>query len=150
MKSASKKSGQLFVTPFIYTDEVEAKNKRMRQSNAKNSRFNSGLERIVGAAVKLSNGSVFSGLFHVNAVEAARAAHANKSESCFYRLFAKAQDGFLTSTGQFVEPSDAYKIAVKSGQISPKSYAQSVKRLWGIQPILGKLNAVAFNDCRIA
>lgn len=150
INSGSKESRQIFIIPFIDTDEAEAKSKRIQNKNFQGPDFNHSQELVTSAAICLANGSVFTGLFHAEAVEKAHSAFANKSESYVQRLFRKAKDGFLTSKGRFVSSRHAYKIAVSRRQITPKSYARSVEALWGIKPKLGKLNAVAFSDCRIA
>ncbi|MGA2853247.1 MAG: hypothetical protein ABSE90_03820 [Verrucomicrobiota bacterium] len=123
---------------------------KIEKNNPQGSRECRGRERIIEAAVRLANGSVFSGLFHVDAVEKARIAHAKDFESRFCQLFARAKDGFITSKGQFIRPTDAYKIAVKYGQITHRSYARSVEALWGIKNKTRTLNAVAFSLCRVA
>ncbi len=106
-------------------------------------------ETISCAAVRLTDGSVYAGLFHCNALEKARKAHARtrRSESRIRKLFEKSQDGFMTCSGRFVSRSQAYKIAVFSHQITPKSYGSAAADLWGYgTEMTGELGAVAFNN----
>ena len=150
-KGGTNGSRRLFIIPFIDTAEAVAKVKRIQKKNSQDSNCCHGRERIISAAVRLANGSVFSGLFDADAVEKARIAHANQSaEPNFHQLFMRAKDGFITSKERFIRPSEAYRVAVKSGQITRRSYAHSVETLWGIKAKGGTLNAVAFNDCRVA
>ena|SRR5208282_2291040 len=89
------------------------------------------LEKITYAAVRLTNGHVYTGLFHGNALKKAHRVYAKKSASYYSRLFGKSEDGFITNTGRFVDRDEAYRTAVKSGQITPKSHAEAVQDLWG-------------------
>jgi len=105
-------------------------------------------ESITAAAAQLTNGSVFTGLYHGDALEKAKAAHALHSESYFNRLFAKSLDGFMTSKGRFVDPEEAYKIAVKSRQVTAKSHAQAVEDLWPEVKAERWLCSLSFNNVR--
>ena len=107
-------------------------------------------ERINKAAIKLSDGSVFTGVHHGDALENARAVHAHISDVEFTKLFAKSKDGFLTNKGRFVGRTAAYRIAVKGGQITPKEYADANQDLWGARMNGGEsLGALTFNNARV-
>jgi len=107
-------------------------------------------ETISCAAVRLTDGSVYAGLFHCNALERARKACAKRSESCLRNLFKKSQDGFVTCRGRFVSRSEAYKMALFSHQITSKSYGRAVTDLWGYGiEVASELGAVAFNNARV-
>jgi hypothetical protein len=106
-------------------------------------------ESITNAAIRLSNGSVYTGLFHGDALEKAEAARAHHSESYYNRLFAKIVDGFVTSKGRFVGPMKAFEIAVKSRQITAKSHAQATEDLWGPEIKAERwLSSLSFNNVR--
>ena len=122
---------------------------RIQKDQPRESIEQCGLEKISSAAVRLTNGHVYTGLFHGDALEIARKVYANKSESYYGRLFGKSEDGFVTSKGKFVDREEAYKMAVKACQIKPKSYVEAVHDLWGhhVNPG-GALGALAFENAR--
>ncbi len=106
-------------------------------------------ERNVSAAIRLTNGSVYAGLAHGLARAKAEAAHKRTSESDFIKLFKEAADGFLTNKGRFVSRSEAYRIAVKSRQLTWASYSDAHRDLWGFRPAKGcGLTALPFNNAR--
>jgi hypothetical protein len=108
-----------------------------------------GLEKITSAAVKLTNGRVFTGLFHGDALAKARSIYTGTSEPYFSKLFGKSEDGFITSKGRFVDSDEAYRIAIKRCQIKPRCYVEAVHDLWGndVHPN-GELCALAFQNVR--
>lgn len=108
-----------------------------------------GLEKITSAAVRLTNGHVYTGLFHGDALKNAHRVYAEKSESYYSKLFGKSEDGFITNTGRFVDRDEAYGIAVKGRQITPRSHAEAVHDLWGDNVNTGgELCALAFQNSR--
>jgi len=55
----------------------------------------------------------------------------------------------MTNRGRFVDRFEAYKIAVKSRQITARSYERAVKDLWGENvKSEGALCSLAFNNVR--
>jgi hypothetical protein len=147
-------------TPFVALDpnhklvkgkivKANAQHYRIQKGQSKVSIGVDEAERITTAAVRLTNGSIFTGLFHSYAVENAHAAHANNSSSYYARLFGKSEDGYMTSKSRFVDRMKAYQIAVKARQITAKSYERAVKDLWGENiKSEGALCALAFNNVR--
>ncbi|SRR6266487_2794892 len=107
-------------------------------------------QRVVSAAVRLADGSIFTGAFHAKAEEEARHAFAGKSKAELERLFARSREGYLTSEGgRFVNFEQAYEIAVCCGQITSKTYAEAFRQLWGQPPEKAPgLEALAFNIAR--
>jgi hypothetical protein len=104
-------------------------------------------EKIVSAAIKLSDGSVYAGPFHADALEKARVKHRFASKSVFYRLFNSSEDGFITDRQRFLNRVEAYDIAIKNRQISRNSYAQALKDLWGEDTYVPRsLCALAFKN----
>jgi hypothetical protein len=147
-------------TPFV---AVEPKHKlvggKIVKANADHFRIQKGQskltikkeepEKITTAAVRLTNGTVYTGLFHAYAVEKAHNAHTGQSQSYYGRLFNKSVDGYMTSKGRFVDRFEAYKIAIKGRQITRKSYEDAVKELWGENiKSEGALCSLAFNNVR--
>lgn len=73
-----------------------------------------GGERIVSAAVKVPDGSMFTGPSHVEA--------AMKAEGAGHAISRITEsDGFVTSTGRYVDRKEALAIAEKQGQIGNRS-----------------------------
>jgi len=108
------------------------------------------LELIKCAAIRLTDGAVYTGRFHGDALQKADKDHARISASRYRRLFEDSEDGFMTNKGRFVSREEAYEIAVRSRQMTPDSYADAVQDLWGEKPQgVGELGAVAFGNARI-
>jgi len=144
----AKGSASEVIIPMINTADVEARISQLQEQYAKEADANFEQERVLKAAVRLGNGSVFRALYRCDAIQKARVTHESKSDSYYRHLFTKTTDGFVTSKGRFVRPNVAYKVALKSGQITSSSYARSLKSLWGIKSKACGLNDVAFNECR--
>lgn len=70
-------------------------------------------EHVIASAMVV-NGKVFTGPNHIVTMDAAKAAGLDVAN-------AKLQDGFVTSTGRFVDRQEALKLATKSDQIHPDS-----------------------------
>jgi hypothetical protein len=107
-------------------------------------------EKITIAAIRLTNGAIYTGLFHGDAFMEAKAAHAHNSPSYHGRLFGNSVDGFMTSRGRFVEAEEAFELAVKARQITARSHERSVKDLWVENISAGRwLSSLSFNIVRI-
>jgi hypothetical protein len=106
-------------------------------------------EGIAAAAIRLTDGSVFSGCAHYDALEKAEAKHSNASENTYAKLFANSIHGFLTTRGRFVRRGAAYRIALKSHQIRPKGYTNAWHDMWGFHRNSPNwLEAVSFSNSR--
>lgn len=113
------------------------------------SMFENETEKVTCAAVKLTDGSIFTGIAHGYAREKALSAHKKTPDSACVKLFNKSKDGFMTSKGRFVGRKTAYNLAVKSQQLTQMGYSQAVKDLWGCKvEATNELGALAFNNAR--
>lgn len=107
-------------------------------------------ERIASAATRLTDGSIYTGQLHGDAYASACSAHRQTTESRYHKLFEQAEDGFTTSAGRFVSRDEAYRLAVKCGQLNPTAYAGTVEDLWGSGVTAGEeLCAMAFTNARV-
>lgn len=107
------------------------------------------LEKITCAAVRLADGTIFTGFAHGYALEKAWAAHKKTLESVCHKLFDKLKDGFMTNKGRFVGRKMAYNLAVKNHQMTRTGYSQAAKDLWGCNiETSNELGALSFNNAR--
>lgn len=75
-------------------------------------------ERIVAAAIKLNNGALLSGIAHYDCYsDLVDYANCEDPVEKFQPV-----DGFLTSSGRFVTRENAWKMAVRSGQLGGKPF----------------------------
>src|SRR5438094_7595969 len=91
-------------------------------------------ELIRCAAIRLTDGAVYTGRFHGDAVQKANKDYAHIPAPRYRRLFEDSEDGFMTNKGRFVCREEAYEIAVRCRQMTPDSYADAVQDLWGKRP----------------
>lgn len=82
-------------------------------------------ERIVTAAIKLKDGSVFTGITHADAIENAANKLGRPFEDVNEELIYPAGD-FITSTGRLVDRKEAERIANTSGQTTKSGGQQGM------------------------
>ncbi len=69
-------------------------------------------EMIALAAIRLKNGSIFTGATHADAVELVANAYPDEA-----RILDFAEDGFTTTRGRFLDREHAYDVAQKAEQV---------------------------------
>jgi hypothetical protein len=81
-----------------------------------------GICKIIASAVRMKDGKVFTGKRHNHAIEAAYNAG--------YRDQLDLEQGFVTSTGEYVDREEAAKIAFQSKQIKKQVKILYSEDLW--------------------
>jgi hypothetical protein len=92
-------------------------------------------EHVVDAAVRMPTGEVFSGSFHGDAMK--------KALDAGHLELDTAKDGFVTSTGRFVDRNAAFKLANEAGQVTPESLQKR-----GVPAGFNKLESTTFQEAR--
>ncbi len=92
-------------------------------------------EHVVDAAVRMPTGEVFSGSFHGDAMK--------KALDAGHLELDTAKDGFITSTGRFVDRNEAFNLATQAGQVTPESLQKR-----GVPAGFNKLESTTFQEAR--
>lgn len=96
--------------PDVFTEEVKAQ--RLAGENAP--------EKVISAAVR-TNGRVFSGVMHADAVD--------QAEREIGKILRPPEEGFITSNGRFISRDEAWDIANRNNQIDSRMVGENDTKL---------------------